>query len=66
MLMKLLLGHTDIPCDYRQQHWRNVTVAIYSYGGRTSILMTELYVGTTLTGFLETGIHENGIDLVRF
>ena len=39
---------------------------MYWYSGRTSILMTELYVGATLTNSLETELLENGNDLMRF
>ena len=39
---------------------------MYWYSGRTSILMTELYVGATLANSLETELLGNGNDLAWF
>ena len=53
---KLVKGQPDVPRDFAKQVWRR----------DTAVLVAELLVRASPSGFLETKRGENGDDLARF
>ena len=51
---KLWKSQPDISCDFAKQDWRQISATMHRYRCRTAILMTELFVRTSLANFPET------------